>query len=116
MMTKYLRPLSLHVRGSFRRNGFRLLGAWKCPGTISRHRLQVAQGSPADDIAPHVPDSPPSAGGVQELHLLFKVEGGDLGGRNGGAIPEGQAGGVHKVPGRRWCWGRHFRGRRGFWG
>jgi hypothetical protein len=61
---------------------------------------KVAHGGPADDIAPCVPHSPPSAGGFQEFHLVVGVEGGDLGCRHGGAIPEGQVVDVDNVDGR----------------
>ena len=86
--------------------------AW---GPSAASGCKVAHVGPADDIAPHVPHSPPSAGGFQELYLVVEVEGGDLGCRHGGAIPEGQAVDVDNVHGRRWRWRRHFRGRRGCW-
>ena len=58
---------------------------------VSRHRRQIAHIGPADKIAPHLPNLPPSARGVQEFHLVFEFEGGDPRCRPGGAISEGQA-------------------------
>ena len=60
---------------------------------------KVAHVGPADDIASHVPHSPPSARGFQELHLVVQVEGGDSRCRHGGAIPESQVVDVDNVYG-----------------
>ena len=68
---------------------------------VSCHRRQIAHNGPADKIAPHLPNLPPAVRGVQEFHLVFEVEGGDLRCRHGGAISEGQAVNVDKVLGRR---------------
>ena len=85
------------MRSSSSRPGTRCRGNGL--GLVNCHRLQIAPRGPADNIAPHLPNPPPSARGVQEFHLVFEVEGGDLRCRHAGAIPEGQVVDVHKVQG-----------------